>query len=572
MITLLISSLFSPAATARPGLVPRAPRASQGGAVRSSSAPDGAVHRGAMRARAASAVLLAVLGCVISVPTLAESPLADLIENGDRASALELVERGADVNAAQADGATPLLWAVYHLDVPLVRTLLEHGANADATNRYGSSPLSEAVKAAHVELTGILLDAGADPASPNLDGQTALMLATRTGSIDVARLLVEHGADVNAREAWRDQTALMWAAEGRFATLTQYLIEHGADVTVRAAANDWGSQITSEPRAQYRPTGGLTPLLYAARSGCVDCIRAILAAGEHVDRPTPDGVTALMIAIDNFEFEAAAALLDAGANPHYPDWWGRTALYLAVDMHSYVPRTELGGISDDDTVPGATASSRTTGLDIVRRLLAAGVEVNTQLNMHRVGRGGNSQRFTDDLLTTGATPLLRAAITHDHETMRLLLEHGAHADLPNVMGVTPVMAAASIGVRDSNFGANRSPRFGIDPTIEDSVIESLEILLAAGADINARVTDNQSRTARIARLSQMTNREGQTALYAAAAQGWPRVVEFMIEHGAEVDVVDGLGVSPLDATLARQSRGESVSEDVVALLGGAGGL
>ena len=79
-------------------------------------------------------------------------------------------------------------------------------------------------------------------------------------------------------------------------------------------------------------------------------MRAILAAGEDIDRPTPDGVTALMIAIDNYEFDTAKALLDAGANPHVSDWWGRTALYLAVDMNSYVPREGAphARVEDDD--------------------------------------------------------------------------------------------------------------------------------------------------------------------------------------------------------------------------------
>src|SRR5690606_3026828 len=178
--------------------------------------------------------------------------------------------------------------------------------------------------------------------------------------VDVARRLLDAGADPNAREHWRGQTALMWAADGAFPALVELLLERGADPTARAAANDWGVQITSEPRAQYRPTGGLTPLLYAARSGCADCVRAIVAAGEDVDRPTPDGVTALMLAIDNYEFDTAMTLLDLGANPHYADWWGRTALYLAVDMNTYVPRT-----------PAHPRSEAATGMDLVRRLLAA---------------------------------------------------------------------------------------------------------------------------------------------------------------------------------------------------------
>jgi uncharacterized protein len=381
------------------------------------------------------------------------------------------------------------------------------------------------------------------------------MLASRAGSVAVAKLLLAHGANVNAREAWREQTALMWAAEGAYAELTQLLIEHGADVRARAAANDWGAQITSEPRAQYRPTGGLTPLLYAARAGCADCARALVKAGEDIDRPTPDGVTALMLAIDNYEFDTASALLDLGANPHYADWWGRTALYLAVDLHTYVPRT-----------PAYPRSSATTGIDLVQRLLAAGVDVNPQLTLHRPGRGGNSERFTDDLLTVGATPLLRAAITHDHASMRGLLEHGAEVDLPNATGMTPLMAAAGLGVRNINFGANRSPDFEADPEVESKAIASLEILLAAGANIDARVTDIKSRTARIARPSGMTDREGQTALFSAASRGWTRVVAFLIERGAQVAVVDALGKSPLDAALSRVGGRAAPNADAVAEL------
>jgi ankyrin repeat protein len=263
-----------------------------------------------------------------------------------------------------------------------------------------------------------------------------------------------------------------------------------------------------------------------------------------------------MLAIDNYEFDTAKALLDLGANPHLSDWWGRTALYLAVDMNTYVPRE--GAVH--------ARSKTTTGMDLVRELLAAGVEVNPQLNFHRPGRGGNSARFVDDLLTTGATPLLRAAIMHDDDAMRALLAAGARVDLPNVMGVTPLMAAAGVGVREPGFGANRAPDF-TSIEIESETIASLTILLAAGADVNAAIADTTSRTARIARLSSLTDRLGQTALHQAAGRGWAEVVAYLLEHGANPALKDMLGRTPLAlATTPVQGRPVPNSERIAEML------
>jgi ankyrin repeat protein len=87
------------------------------------------------------------LGVLVSIGARAESELAAAIETGRRGAALELIAEGADVNAAQGDGTTPLHWAAYKLDLELVGLLLERGAKADVENRYGASPLAEAVKA-----------------------------------------------------------------------------------------------------------------------------------------------------------------------------------------------------------------------------------------------------------------------------------------------------------------------------------------------------------------------------------------------------------------------------------------
>ncbi|MFO7324708.1 MAG: ankyrin repeat domain-containing protein, partial [Pseudomonadota bacterium] len=467
-------------------------------------------------------LLLSLLALLL--PGLASAAsLAQLVRDDDRQGAIEALRAGADVNELLPDGSTALMWAVHRVDHELVRELLARGADPDARNVLGATALSEAASVADVKLVEMLLGAGADPNLGNDDNQTPLMIAARVGSRPIAEKLLKAGARVNEREKYREQTALMWAVAANSPEVVELLIRHGAEVDTRAAANDWGNQITSEPRAQYRNTGGLTPLLFATRFGCLECVRLLLDAGADVDRPTPEGVTPLMNAIDNNNYAIANYLLDRGANPHLSDWWGRTALYLTADMRT---RGVAGRGGPPVSAPGAqgTAEEGISGvgftdaprpapvnsaLQVMRRLLEMGVDPNTQLNMHRPFRG----RFTDDLITTGCTPLLRAALSVDREAVRLLLDHGALPELPNVMGVTPLMAAAAIGASRGLQQGGQGPIAIGDP--QDNAIAVIGMLIDAGADVNARITDTSSRTAIIARPSSMTNRQGQTALFGA---------------------------------------------------------
>src|SRR3977135_488659 len=91
----------------------------------------------------------------------AESRLPERIQAGDRRAGMARVAAGADVNQAQPDGATPLHWAVYHVDRELVATLLKRGAKPNVVNKYGASPLTEAVRVANAELVARLLEGGA---------------------------------------------------------------------------------------------------------------------------------------------------------------------------------------------------------------------------------------------------------------------------------------------------------------------------------------------------------------------------------------------------------------------------
>src|SRR5579862_8758602 len=98
--------------------------------------------------------IFAVVFALASAGTAAaaDGSLAGQIEAGNRNAALKMIAAGADVNAAQGDGTTPLHWAVYKVDADLARALLERGAKPDVINNYGSSPLAEAVKVGNARL------------------------------------------------------------------------------------------------------------------------------------------------------------------------------------------------------------------------------------------------------------------------------------------------------------------------------------------------------------------------------------------------------------------------------------
>src|SRR5258708_1090394 len=206
-------------------------------------------------------------------------------------------------------------------------------------------------------------------------------------------------------------------------------------------------------------------------------------------------------------------------------------------------------------------TTKTTALELARLFLRAGVNPNPQLNMHRPGRGGNSGRFVDEIITTGATPMLRAAAGQDSEAVRLLLEYGGRIDVPDVMGVTPFMAAAGLGMKPG-------PRFNPSATnAQDRSIATLEILSAAGAEVNTRITDVTSRTARMGRGGTLPERGGQSALFGAVQWAGPRVAQYLIDHGAEVAIVDNRRVSPLDAALWRaRSADNRPSKEVAKVL------
>lgn len=520
---------------------------------------------------AAGVLLLAAAAPVLAQPPSAQ--LATVIQEGRRTAALDMIRTGADVNAPQPDGTRPIHWAVYRVDYGLVEALLAKKARVDVANEFGHTPLAEAAKQGDGRMVKMLLGAGSGTEGANADGQTALMIAIKNGDLPVFQMLIDAGANVNAVENVQDQTPLMWAAAAtrNAGEMVKVLVAKGANVNARAKFSDWPSQITSEPRGQYHAYGGLTPLLYAARGGCDACVDALLDGGADVNLPTPEGVTPIMIALDNGHHGVARLLMERGGNPHLWDVYGRTALYIAVGNagggnagRGNAGRgggggrggTAQGARSGGPGGPGAAGRGAAGATDngpqrsateIIGLLLAAGVDVNPQLNMRRPSNQGG--RFNDPLLSTGTTPLLRALINDDRAVVRLLLENGAN---PNVygMGLSPWLYAA--GVTSGTYNPARGGGSGGVGTGSANVdLPLLDLMLAHGADVNAQVTGAASYSGRIARALtgdpvNTTSNEGMTALHVAVRSQNASLVRYLLGKGARTDIKDASGRTPLD--------------------------
>jgi uncharacterized protein len=411
-----------------------------------------------------------------------DAPLVTAAKQSDAALVASLLQHGADVHAASADGTTALHVAAY-LDQPQIAALLiQHGADPTARNRYGVRPLSLAAPTGDARLIEMLLAAGADANTALPEGETALMAAARAGPVEAVDALLEHGADVNAAERWKGQTALMWAAARNNTAVVNALVDAGADVWARSK-------------------GGFSALLFAVRGGRIEAARALLAAGADVNDAAPDGTSALVVAVLNGHFGTAAALLDEGADPNAARQ-GWTALHQI----SWVRRPNTGQNS-----PGPVPDGDIGSLALIRALARHGAD----LNARETKVPNDSYRSAMDRI--GATPFLLAAKAVDLDMMKTLVELGADPLLTTEDGTTPLMVAAGVGIY----------AVGDSPGNSDEADRAVKLCLDLGGDPTA------------------VDANGETALHGAALRGANGAVKLLVDAGGRLDVKNKKGWTPL---------------------------
>jgi uncharacterized protein len=421
-------------------------------------------------------------------------PIVEAARIGDKEALRALLRSKVDVNAAEGDGATAVLWTSYRDDIEIADLLIRAGANVNAANDLGATPLWAASQNGSAAMVRRLLEAGANPNAALLRGETPLMVAARSGYPDVVEQLLAKGANPNARAA-RGQTALMWAVAQKHPDVVKALLAH--DVDVHARSEVW-SQVMAVPPHGYReynrsiPHGGDTALLFAARVGDLDSARLLVSAGANVNDQDAWGVTATVLAAHSGYTDLVKFLLEKGSDPNLAAA-GFTALHVAI-------------MRRDETM--------------VTALLAHGADPNAPLRAWTPTRR-SSQDYHFEPALVGATPFWLAARFLEPGVMRLLVKHGAdplvvhRSDYvtggryqPRTEKTTALLAATGMGGGTAWVEVARPER-------EALVLETVKLAVELGGDLNAANTD------------------GRTALDAAKALRYDSVVKFLAERGAK---------------------------------------
>ena len=467
----------------------------------------------------------------------------------------ELVRAGADLNARDSTGNTPLHASRHNLHAEVVYLLLKLGADPTLVNDRGevAYPLdcgywntSGFARVATAQATAACLAAGADVNARDRNGNTPLLFATEIlgGGADespaskdpaVVTLLLEAGAEVNAHNDVRS-TPLHNAAWGRrveVATNRADLVENPPIVAALLAA---GADV------EARDNGGSTPLHHAAAIEGLETVAMLLEAGADIHARDNAGYSPLLRAanIGLGNPEILETLVAAGADVNDQNEYGISVLLSVLrygtDRDVDVVRRLLD-LGADVNAPGLlfpvldAATRQGDNPELVAVLLDAGANANPapgRSSLHAAARDGGPGAIAalvaagaevDARDSRGRTPLLRAVEAKAPANVTALLEAGADVHLQTRDGDTPLHLAA---VWPGSYSRRDDP-----PDPADTLM--VAALTAAGAGVNAR------------------NHRGETALHIATRNRHQPVVDKLLALGADPRAMDNLGRTPRPA-------------------------
>lgn len=223
-----------------------------------------------------------------------ESTLIEAVRADDQAEVQRLLEAGADANVESLSGPI-IVAAAVRGNADIVALLIDHGADIEAQNNDGLTPIVEAARNGHLAVVELLLDRGVDVNAK--DGsrleETALFIAAGCNYVEISQLLIDRGADVNLGDAL-GAAPLHHAASRNSVDVADLLIAHGANIDLQSNAD-------------------YTPLHEAVVGNNPDAVKLLIDAGAALNFENNVGRTPMDYAVADGYDEIAQLLYEAGA-------------------------------------------------------------------------------------------------------------------------------------------------------------------------------------------------------------------------------------------------------------------
>ncbi|MFC2281427.1 MAG: ankyrin repeat domain-containing protein, partial [Treponema socranskii subsp. buccale] len=348
------------------------------------------------------------------------------VEWGLKKAALSLIEKGANPEAKNANGETPLFSAAKTNDPAMTALIVKGGSSIKARDNFGSSPLHTAVRWDADASVRELVQLGIDVNAQNVAGKSALSEAVLAGKLSTAKLLIDSGADINASDN-TGRTILMDAIRSRNADVIAMLLSNKAnpqiqeingrnayheavltgDARIIALVRDAGGKALSRDKNGTTPfslafdksddivktvlgndrtitdSDGNTPFhIIVQAKGPLRILSLLASLGYPFDTRNAEGMTPLGYAVENNDENYARILLQNGANPFSSiDKKGRNAatIALANEERILADIAKYAGTKSD--IQGNTLlhyAARTASADTIRKLLAYGLDANAK--------------------------------------------------------------------------------------------------------------------------------------------------------------------------------------------------
>jgi ankyrin repeat protein/mono/diheme cytochrome c family protein len=365
------------------------------------------------------------------------TPLHHAAGFGSLESLTFLLDKGANVNARNRRGSTPLFWAIH--DEAKVRLLIARGATINVKQVEGRSPVYLAsVLGSGNAVLRLLLENGGNPNVPTLNGLTALSGAALRGDVDAMRLLLDKGADVDAKNG-AGATALMAAAANGSAAAVRLLLDKGADVHVRTKL-------------------GETALGNAAGAGVAETVAMLLDRGVDVNARNSRGYSPLMLAAgsDAMNADIVKLLLAKGADTTFSADYDETALVLAGRRGDTDVTRLLGGMAKT----GLTRESAAVTHAVARAVTPLKAVENAlpllEKQSHNFIRiGGCNSCHAQDLVSAAAAVARERGIAAPREIPQL-----PQSMMPSPERLMDLSVVAVVGVAWElfDFGLNKVPK------------------------------------------------------------------------------------------------------------------